>query len=202
MDKKTEIVKNHCDYELNFKGVNLIIKDGVFTPDPKITNSSSIVINNLPNIKGKDILDIGCGTGIIGIYCALNGAKKVLAIDINKEAIENTKENIKRNKVKNIMKVKQSDLFNNVTGKFDYIIANLPIDDKYWNLTTSTTDLLKKCISESNKFIKKGGKLYFTWYSDMPTSPLIDYLNQKDYKFKRTDDKKLGRTWYLFEIQF
>ncbi len=94
-------IRENQDYEITFKGVKLHVRRGVFSPDPKITNSSSIILNNLPDIKNKDILDVGCGSGIIGIYCAMNGARKVIAVDIDEKAVDNTLENARRNKVEN-----------------------------------------------------------------------------------------------------
>ena len=44
-------------------------------------------------IRNKTIADLGCGTGILSIGCALLGAKKVYAVDIDREAITIAKRN-------------------------------------------------------------------------------------------------------------
>lgn len=185
-----------------FRGINLLIKKGVFNPDPKITNSSSLIINNLPDIKDKEILDVGTGSGVISIYCALKGARKVIAVDIDEAILENAKHNIKTNKVEKIVKVIKSDLFENVSGSFDYIFGNLPISDKHWNLKVSTTNLMKRFIFESQKHLKKGGKIYFTWCSISDILPIKDYLIKNKFNFKELEENKLGYRWYLFEISF
>ena len=45
------------------------------------------------DMRGKSVLDMGCGTGILGILAADLGAKSVLAIDIESWCVENTMEN-------------------------------------------------------------------------------------------------------------
>jgi len=193
--------RNRPDYELLWKGINLLVKNGVFTPDPDKTNSTSIILNNLPDIQGKDILDMGCGTGIIGIYCALNGARKVVAVDVDKNAVENTRENIKRNNAKNI-EVILSNLFEHVMGSFDYIFGNLPIHDPSWDLGISTTELLKKFLRECKDYVHLGGAVYFTWNSDQDIAPVKEFLQATNYLFEEIIEEKSNKTWHLFQIRF
>lgn len=78
---------------------------------------------DLENINGK-VLDFGCGYGPIGIYLAFNG-KDVDMIDINNRAVELSIKNAKINRVN--VNVFQSDIYSQVTEKYDYIISNPPI---------------------------------------------------------------------------
>jgi len=52
-----------------------------------------IAFFNFNDIKNKIVIDLGCGTGILSIGAALLGAKKVFAVDIDKESIEIGKKN-------------------------------------------------------------------------------------------------------------
>jgi len=194
--------KNEKEYKISFRGMKLLVKRGVFPPDPSVTNSSSLILNNLPDIKNKEILDMGTGSGVISIYCALKGARKVTAVDIDETAIENAKYNLKINKVEKRVNVLKSDLFDNISGSFDYIFGNLPISDKHWNLKISTTMLMKKFIFESQKHLKKGGKVYFTWCSISEVLPIRDYLIKNKFNFKELEETRLGYKWYLFEVSF
>jgi len=71
------------------------------------------------------VLDFGTGTGILGIACIKLGAKSVFAIDNDEWAIENAKENIKRNLVDKRMIVRLGSISNIPHRKFDFIIANI-----------------------------------------------------------------------------
>lgn len=154
-----ELLINHPDYEVSIKEMNLLVKDGVFTPDSAITNSSSIILNNLPNVKGKESLDVGSGTGVIGLYCGLKGAKKIVLIDIDDKALQNTRENVTRYKLRGKIDIFKSDLFKNVKGSFHYIFANLPMYDDVWNINSSTQDLIKRFIFDCKNYIKKEGNI-------------------------------------------
>ena len=184
------------------KGVKLVINKGIFSPNPKQTNSTSMILNNLPEIKGKNILDVGCGSGVIGIYCALNGAKSVVAADVEEKAVKNTKENAGRNKVENIVTAVKSNLFENINGKFDYVFGNLPIVDAAWNLNISTTDLIKKFIFDCKKYVKNGGVAYFTWNSESDVAAIRKFLIKNKYEFSEITKETKSRIWYLFQVYF
>ncbi len=76
------------------------------------------------NLKNNAALEVGTGSGIIALILARR-AKTVLAADINPEAVECAKENAKRNKITNI-EFRESDLFENIRGRFDLIVFNPP----------------------------------------------------------------------------
>ncbi len=76
------------------------------------------------NLKGKDVLDMGCGTGVLAILAAKMGAKKVTAIDNYLFAWENTRENAVRNQVLD-MQVLHGDASLLSNMRFDVVIANI-----------------------------------------------------------------------------
>lgn len=76
--------------------------------------------------KGKKVLDVGSGTGILGVVMGLFGAAHVTFSDISPFAIENIKENIKRFGLGDRSSVVQGDLFEHINEKFDFIVFNLP----------------------------------------------------------------------------
>lgn len=79
------------------------------------------------NMKGKRVLDCGCGTGILGI-CALKlGAKKCLAYDIDEWSVDNTRHNAVINQVDDKLTVLHGDgsLLDSVKDSYDVVVANI-----------------------------------------------------------------------------
>ncbi|RPI45683.1 MAG: 50S ribosomal protein L11 methyltransferase [Bacteroidetes bacterium] len=75
------------------------------------------------DLSGKSVLDLGCGTGILGIYAAMKGAGRVLGIDNDQWAYQNALENVARNNVD--MEVRLGDLECSAGERFDYVLANI-----------------------------------------------------------------------------
>jgi release factor glutamine methyltransferase len=80
------------------------------------------VVARLPLI-GKRVLDIGTGSGILGLYCAMHGAK-VTASDIDEAAIEQVDRAAEALGVQ--INLRLSDLFSNIPDRFDLILFNPP----------------------------------------------------------------------------
>ena len=74
------------------------------------------------------MLDIGCGSGILGIGAALLGAKEVFGVDIDATAVRVATENASLNKVDNITTFIEGDLADKVNGKYNIVCANIVAD--------------------------------------------------------------------------
>lgn len=76
-------------------------------------------------LKGKKVLDMGCGTSVLAIMAAKRGATQILAIDVDEWCVENSIENVQRNGCEHI-KVQLGDATSLAEEKdFDLIIANI-----------------------------------------------------------------------------
>ena len=97
--------------------------------DPTLTNVTPFYIDALKVGGGEKVLDMACGTGVIGLYAALNGASYVLSADINPHAVACAQHNARRLGLDNVVEVRESDLLSNVPrdDEFDLICANLPL---------------------------------------------------------------------------
>ena len=73
------------------------------------------------------VLDVGTGTGILGMSCALFGAQKVVGIDNDIDARFAATNNIQRNHLEKTMSISDNDL-NQLTSTFDLVIANITCD--------------------------------------------------------------------------
>jgi ribosomal protein L11 methyltransferase len=74
-------------------------------------------------IEGKQVVDIGCGSGILSVGACLLGAKNVLAIDIDPIAVEVAKENRELNQV--VFDARAGAGLNGLKGDWDVAISNI-----------------------------------------------------------------------------
>lgn len=77
----------------------------------------------IPDVKGKRILDLGCGYGENDKYCRELGAKDILGIDISEHMIKIAKENNNDENIK--YKVMAMENINEIEEKFDIVISSL-----------------------------------------------------------------------------
>lgn len=103
------------------------------------------------DFTNKNVLDMGCGTGILGILAAMRGAKKVLGIDIEEWAFNNANENISSNNIKN-MEVFCGDASLLGDQKFDVILANI------------NRNILLEDISKYKQVLNNGGTLLLSGF--------------------------------------
>lgn len=80
-------------------------------------------IEHLP-LAGANVLDFGCGTGILAILASKQGAKMVEAVDIEEESYRNSVENCAANQVFNVI-VRQGTLAVVQGRDFDGVFANI-----------------------------------------------------------------------------
>lgn len=143
------------------------------------------------DIRNKNIIDLGCGTGIFSIGAYITGAKKVIGIDIDKNCIEIAKKYAKKNNYK--ISFFNSDL-NNIENKCDTILMNPPfgaqkgnlnIDRKFINKGFEITSVLyslhlTKTISFIEKLIeKKGGNITFSKKYNFPIRCVFNFHKKK-----------------------
>ena len=87
------------------------------------SEDSQLLIESLDVREGERILEVGCGSGIVSLHCASNGAD-VVCVDINPDAVELTRRNFSDNRLN--ADVRLSDLYSSVSERFDTIVFNLP----------------------------------------------------------------------------
>jgi methylase of polypeptide subunit release factors len=110
------------------------LRGRTFVTDPSVLHpvhflSTRVLVDAVRDfpVRGKRVLDMGCGSGAIGIFAAAAGAI-VTACDINARAVTLARDNFGRNLVSG--EVLESDLFASLDGRvFDLICFNLPYYD-------------------------------------------------------------------------
>jgi release factor glutamine methyltransferase len=122
--------------------------------------------------EGDRVLDLGCGSGVCAAFAA-GVAREVVAVDISPAALDNTKENCRRFGRENVT-VMASDMFTNVNGKFDLILANPPyiaadFENDEEQFATSTR-YLPVLFAQAHDFLEKDGRLlvqYPAWFGGL-----------------------------------
>ena len=131
----------------------------------------------------KNILDMGCGTGILAILSSKKNAKEITAIDFDEWAYENTIENCKKNNCNNINVIKgtSKDIPNT---SFDIVLANI-------NRNVLLEDISKYC-----KHINNSGFLVISGFLQSD----IDILCEKAIESHFTPIKVLTKNNWVAAI--
>lgn len=199
-----DILMSHEEHVVTFGDVEINVHDGVFTPNPTVSQTASMIIEHLPDVNGKRIADVGTGTGVIGVISALKGAAEVVATDIDDRAITNALENVASNQVDSLVSVVKTNVLDGVQGKFDFIFANIPILEEVWDErnidVTSVSEQLMKAAQEK---LKNEGQLFVPWgsFAEDKREELEELFLESGFSFTLETKKALGYTWYLYKIK-
>jgi ribosomal protein L11 methyltransferase len=109
------------------------------------------------SVRGRTVLDLGCGSGVLGILASRLGASRVTGIDIDEWAVENSRENCQRNRVDN-MEIEMGDARAIGGRQFDCVLANI------------NRNILVKEMPAITRALNPGGRLLISGFlqQDLP----------------------------------
>jgi len=154
--------------------------------------ASSVLWNIYLNgeIEGKEVYDLGCGTGTLGIGAKLLGAEEVVCVDIDKEAIDIARKNADKAGVE--VKFKKTDV-RDVEGEGDLVIQNPPFGSQKRG---SDRPFLEKSLeiapvvysfhmSETDEFVREyvrscGGKVVSSEELNFPLSKTMPWHEKEE----------------------
>jgi ribosomal protein L11 methyltransferase len=111
------------------------------------------------DVKGKPLLDMGCGTGVLAIVASMMGADPITAVDIDEWSYENSIENCKKNNIKNILVHKGNVQI--LAGRvFHSILANI------------NKNVLLKDLNVYKEVLEKSGNLVISGFFETDTDEL------------------------------
>ncbi len=113
------------------------------------------LLENLPQLKGE-VLDFGCGYGPIGIFIQKKYSVTVDMIDINKRSLGLASRNALKNGVQ--VHIFESNIYQNITKKYDYIVTNPPI--------RVGNTILYSILLGAKEYLKDNGQLWFVIHKD------------------------------------
>ncbi len=203
-DALTRMREHREPYEAAVAGLPFIVLPDVWSP--AFDWSSAFYVENFPDVKDRDFLEIGSGTGVIAVFAARNGARSVVAVDINDEAVRNTTLNFERFSVKN-GQAQLSDGFATVRGTFDVVTWNAPYhgarpaDMLERGCTDEDYRDIRRFFGEVGKFLNPGGLVVFG-FSESGDLPLVEHLiAAAGFRIRRRlSDWREGYNCMLFEL--
>ncbi len=111
--------------------------------------------------KGKYVLDVGCGTGILSIMASKLQAEAITACDIDEWSVENATENIQLNNSSNIQVFKGTIDSLTASGSFDLILANI------------NKNIIINDITAYFKYLKKNGYLVLSGFYEEDVDDVV-----------------------------
>jgi 16S rRNA (guanine1207-N2)-methyltransferase len=175
--------KYKISFEIEGAIINLLSSDGVFSKKYIDTGTKVLIesiVRKIPIYENAEILDLGCGYGVIGITIAkLNPKAKITMVDINPLAIKLTNENIKLNLVENAIVIR-SHLYSQLENKkFDFIISNPPLAAGY--------KVIFPLIEGAKEHLKEGGRIIIVLRKGINAIPkkMKDVFGNVELLYKR-----------------
>lgn len=213
VDPHTQALINQIEsakekYIARYRGIDWEVFPKVFFPLSDSSLIDGITGEDIRDYNGKRVLDVGSGTGIMSVIAGLSRAKEVVAVDINEDAVRNTRANVKRYNLQEKVKVLQSDLFQKIDGDFDVIIGYLPLVSheitEDWQRAIFDPDfsLHKRFFRDVERHLKPAGiiKMVHSSKGDVPFFESLIYKN--GFKvFKKKFYYRFGLSWHSYDLQ-
>ena len=134
--------------ELLGQKMTFLTDAGVFSKK-MVDFGSQLLLKCLEVDEGETVLDVGCGYGPLGLSLAKAYGVQATMVDINNRALDLARQNAERNKVE--ATIFQSNIYEQVEGKFDHVISNPPI--------RAGKQVVHEIIEKSKDFLEIGGDL-------------------------------------------
>lgn len=178
-----------------YQDIRLFVPPEVFHPGFFFSTQFLLeYVNKLP-LQGKQLLELGCGSGLISIAAAKKGAL-VTASDINPVAVEALKKNSRNNNA--ALTVIGSDLFDDIPVKqFDIIAINPPFykkqpataKDHAW-YCGENGEYFSKLFASLREYIHKHAEILMVLIDDCDMEMINGYAAANGFSLHCVQDKK------------
>jgi len=134
-------------------------------------------------LPDSSVLDVGCGTGILGIAAILLGAKRAVCVDIDPDAVRIAGENAQLNRVNDRIEIICGDLVESISGTFDILVANI------------SSSAIEKLVPHCKALIAKKGVMIFSGIINDRCEEMLSLFNNNDIELF---EKQAMGDWLLF----
>jgi len=193
----------YCMKLIERSSLKLTVYDITFYTHPNVYTPSDdtyLLMDSLEIIGGERFLDLGCGTGIVGIYAAKKGAREIIQLDINPYAVLLARCNSALNNVDGRTFSVVGNMFDPIAEnyRFDIIAFNppyLPVSDegligKSWSGGASGREVVDAFLKAFDKFLSCDGKVYLINSSLSNYNLTLKILDEKGFSWRIVSRKK------------
>ncbi len=135
------------------------------------------------DLKGKSVVDVGCGSGILAIASKLLGAQDVEAYDIDDVAVSAAKKNSEYNNID--IKVENSNLLAKAEKRYDIVLANI------------TSEVLKMLAKDLDKYMKLDGTIIISGILTSLEKEVLEAFIKLGFIVK---ERKQQGEWVAFKL--
>jgi ribosomal protein L11 methyltransferase len=177
----------------------LLLQSGKAFPlgHPSTRLSLELLREALAAVRVNRMLDLGCGTGVLGLAAAALGVDRVVGVDLSRPAARVTRENARANELAGLMQVVHGST-DCLKGPFDLVAANLP-----WEVQMDQAPELDRLASPH-------GRLLLSGFRDNQEALLLEQYRQRGWSRERRSVKPfhhpelppdLSFTWVAWLLQ-
>lgn len=190
-----------------YEGLNVMVMPGVFHPGWFVTSRMLLDKIERTDLKGKDVLELGCGTGALACRAAQLGAR-AFASDVTPVACKNATLNAERNDLD--VTVIASDIFDQMPEgqQFDYIFVNPPFVPRY---PEEERDFAFCCgegyeyyiclFQDLHKVLKPGGKVVMALAKSCEIDQILSVAESEGIRYERIDAcRRWAEVNYLYQL--
>ena len=174
-------------------GMRFTVRPTVFHPRYFISSERFAEFIDSLDLRGKQVIDVGTGTGILAIAAARSGSENVIATDINPNAALSVPDNARHNGVGDRVTAVCMDLLSGFAAYplFDVIIANPPkhtlephdLADRGWNAGPNHRDIAA-LFEQAYERLKPDGKLYVMLSAHSELSLIEKLIERAGLRFR------------------
>jgi len=147
--------------------------------DPKMSfgtghhDTTSMMLQHSMDIdlEGRNVLDMGCGSGILAIFASMRGAHYVEAIDTDEWAVRNATENCTANRVGNVTVIR-GDVSAITRKDFDVVLANI------------NRNILLQDMNDYSRHLLPGGHLVLSGFLVEDESAILEHAAALGFRKK------------------
>jgi ribosomal protein L11 methyltransferase len=149
--------------------------------------TTSLCIKNLEKyVKPHDnIIDVGCGSGILSIAASYLTDGEIKAVDLDKLAVDVSRENFALNNLENRITVEEASLLTKETKKYNVIVANI------------LAHIIELMLDDAYKLLEDGGYYITSGIIKDKKDELLEKMLERGFKLvEETSDNE----WYSFVV--